>query len=355
MKHLGNLLKKDLILGIKDVMIIMEITFSILTALFLLFLVPKEVKNDAIVFVYDQPKLIESFVFEFDPDIEEDGEYYVNSREEVIKGIIEHKSAVGLIVEDAGDGRYNTTLLTQPYTTKGMIDYIDIDIEDILSILHPPYGIYPQEIYEMIEVEALQLGRKDDIPFNQRMVPSLIYMMVGIMGMFAMVSLVGQEREDMTLRAYRVSPADLSEFLTSKHLTILITGFFSFSFLYIPVIGLTGYLYSLLIIILTIYIGSCVGIIFGSFFSSAMEAISWIMLLMIILSLPAVSLFIPIFSPVWLKFIPSYYSLFALEAAMLPDNNVDIIYRGLIVLTGISLIMTPISISIFRSVIRKEA
>lgn len=354
MRHLGNLLKKDLILGIKDVMIIMEIAFSIVIALFLLFLVPEDVKNEAIVFVYDQPKLIQNFVFEFNPNIEEDGEYYVNSREEVVAGIREHKSAVGLIVDDAGDGTYNTTLLTQPYTTQGVIDYIDIDIEDILSILHPPYGIYPREVYEMIEVEALQVGRKDDIPFNQRMVPSVIYMMVGIMGMFAMVSLVGQEREDMTLRAYRVSPANLSEFLVSKHLTILITGFFSFSALYLSVIGFTGYLYSLLIIILTIYIGSCIGIILGAFFDSAMKAISWIMLMMIVLSLPAVSLFIPIFSPPWLKFIPSYYSLFSLEAAMFPDNNVEVIYRGLLVLTGIGLIMTPISISIFRSVIRKE-
>lgn len=355
MKHLSNLLKKDLILGLKDVMIIMEIAFAIFTTLFLLFLVPKDVKNDAIVFVYDEPKLIENFIMEFHPDAEDDGEYYVDSREEVIEGIRENKSAVGLIIKSQDDGTYSTTLLTQPYTTKGVIDYIEIDIEDILSILHPPYGVYPKEIYEMIEVEALQVGRKDEIPFNQRMVPSVIYMMVGIMGMFAMVSLVGQERDDRTLIAYRVSPAKLSEFLISKHLTILITGIFSFSVLYLPVIGFTGYLYGLLIIILTIYIGSCVGIIFGTFFNSAMAAISWIMLMMIILSLPAVSLFIPIFSPPWLKIIPSYYSLFALEAAMFPDNNVEVIHRGLVILTLISLIMTPISVNIFKSVIRKEA
>lgn len=355
MVNFKSLLKKDLILGIKDIFIILEVAFAIVVAIFIRFIVPAEVDNEAVVFIYDKPKLIENFVMTYNPNVEDEkGEFYVDSREEVIEGIRENKSAIGLIIHDFSNGKYKVELLSQPYTKEGLIHFIEKDIEDLLSIIHPPVGIYTPDIYETVEIRAMQSGLKDDIPLNHRMLPPIIYMMVGIMGLFAMVSLVGQEREDMTLRAYRVSPGKVWEFLLSKNIVIVITSIVCFSVIYIVNLGFKGFTQSLLITLLTLVLGSAIGVILGSFFKTPLNAISWVLLIMIILSLPAVSLMVPTFNPGWLKLIPSYHTLFSLEAAMFPDNNSHIIWQGALVLTAINIVIIPVSTYIFKHALKRE-
>jgi hypothetical protein len=46
MKKLGNLLRKDIVLGIKDVFLLLEIVFSVIFMLVLLFLIPEEIRTE---------------------------------------------------------------------------------------------------------------------------------------------------------------------------------------------------------------------------------------------------------------------------------------------------------------------
>ena len=227
-------------------------------------------------------------------------------------------------------------------------------MDDFLSIFTPPAGVYPADVYETVRIASLQKGLRDILPFNKRLMPPILLMMVGIMGLFAMISLIGQERADLTIRAFRVSPAGLLEFIVSKHLVILFTGLCSFSILYLPIIGFSGYLESLVIIVLTIILGSSLGVFLGSFFKNPIGAMLWVLMLMMFLALPVISLFSPIFSPEWLKLIPSYHTLFALDAAIFPDNNSHIIWQGAAVLAVINLILFPLSAIIFNKMISKE-
>jgi hypothetical protein len=356
MNRLRNIFHKDLILGFKDMFILLEVAFAVIIVFVLLFLIPKDIKNEGTVFVYDASGLIENFIEDFAADkAKKEGEFFLDGREEVIEGMVENRSALGIIITQNESDKYTVELLTQPYTIQKLVRYIDLEIEDLLSVLKPPYGVYPADVYETVRIESLQWGSRDDLPFNQRLLPSILMMMVGIIGMFAMISLVGQERADLTIRAFRISPGTLLEFIISKHAVILLTGYFSFSVLYIPIMGLNGYLESLLIMVLTILMGSSIGVILGSFFKEPMAAMLWILLLTLILALPAVSLFAPIFSPDWLKIIPSYHTLFSLDAAMFPDNNRHIIWQGALVLGVINIILLPLSAFIFTKVNGKEA
>ena len=356
MGRFTSLFKKDVLLGFKDVFILLEVGFAVVISLIIAFVVPEDIETEAAVFIYDQTAVVEDFVREFyEEPPEEVGESFVNSRREVVDGMVENRSAVGLIISESGEGAYTVEMLKQPYTTDGMVEYVKLDLEDLLTVLDPPAGIYPQSIYESVEIRALQEGRRDEIPFNQRLVPVVLLMMVGIIGLFAMVSLVGQERGDKTIRAYRVSPAGLITFITSKHLMLLAVGFVTFSIIYLPTIGFEGYLPALAVMVATILLGSALGVILGSFFEEAMSAIGWVFLFMILLGLPAVSLFNPVFSPEWLKAIPSYHTLFGLDAAMFPDGNSHIIRRSVAILAGIDLVLVPLSGWIFTARIGKEA
>ena len=352
MGRIFNLFKKDILLGIKDVFIILEVVFSVFIVFIVLFLIPKNIEQDQTIYVYDRSGVITGFMEFFGAEnMDLDSELFVESREEIIAGIETNKTALGLIISANEDGTFHTELLTQPYTSSAMMKFIDVNLEDLFSILT---GTYPPDVYAAVRVTGLQEGMQEDIPFNKKMLPVIIVMMVGLVGLFAMVSLVGQERSDETIRAYRVSPASLNMFLLSKHLMLLAVSIVTFSILYIPVMGFNGYFPALLIILLTVLIGSSLGILLGAFFDSPMASVGWVILLMLVISLPAISLFAPIFSPDWLKFIPSYYTLFGLDAAMFPDNNSHIILQGTAILSGIALILLWLSAKVFNQSIRKE-
>ncbi len=323
MRRIATLLKKDIILGFKDVFIILELVFAVVLVLLMLFVFPEDLNTEETVFIYDEAGVVEPFLDRLPEDIAElSGDRFVADRRAVIDGMVENRNAMGVVIErGAADGpRYDVELLVQPYTTSGMVDYIRTELEDLFAVIAPPADAYPPDVYDSVRVTALTEGMRDQIPFNQLLLPTVLLFMVGIVGLFAMISLLGQERADQTIRAFRVSPAGLWEFLTSKHLVILLTGMATFSILYIPLIGLHGYLPSLLLMALTIVFGSALGTILGAFMTDPMASIGYVILLMMVLGLPAISLFAPVFAPPWLKLLPSYYTLHGLDAVMFGEG-----------------------------------
>jgi len=360
MKKLISLFKKDVLLGIKDVFILLELGFAVVIMLLLLFVFPKDIERDAMVYIHDETGLVMDIVERFteEADMEMEFDEFVDSREEIIEGMSKNRNAMGVIISfgDEEDATlYKTEMLVQPYTTDAMMKFVEIEMEDMLSMLHPPFGTYPLEVYNSVSITSLQEGLRDEIPFNKRMLPVIILMMVGIIGMFAMVSLIGQERSEATIRAFRVTPSGITGFLASKNLMLLAVSTVTFSILYIPVMGtVAGYLPALLITMLTVIFGSAIGTFLGSFFEDPMASMGYVVLLMMLLSLPAISLFAPTFSPAWVRFIPTYHTLFGLDAAMFPDNNSHIIWNGALILAAIDVVLATLAGWVFLNRIRKE-
>lgn len=344
-----------MLLGIKDVFVILEVVFAVAIMLMLLFVFPKDIKNEAMIYIYDETGLVQNVIDQYSEtiDLDMDLDMFVNNRENMIAGITKNKNAMGVIISYGEETLYKTEMLVQPYTTDAMMKYVETEMEDMLSMLN---RTYPPDVYSSVTLMSLQEGLRDDLPFNKRMLPPILMIMVGILGLFAMVSLIGQERADATIRAFRVTPTGMIGFLFSKHLMLLAVSAVTFSILYIPVMGgFAGYFPGLLIILLTVIFGSTLGIILGTYIESPMSSIGLVILSMIILSLPAITLFAPVFSPAWIKFIPSYYTLFGLDAAMFPDNNAHIIWQSVGILGAIDLVLVFLSTWVFSVRIRKEA
>ncbi|MCD6332286.1 MAG: ABC transporter permease [Bacteroidales bacterium] len=355
MKRLGNILRKDIILGIKDVYILLEIGFSIVVMALLLFVVPKNIDRETPVVVFDSTGMLNNMMKNMDKQAgREPAQVFVNSRDEVVAGMKKNKAAVGLIIRMNSDSISHVELLTQPYTTKAMVETIKLQLTDFLSMAHPPHGLYPPDVYRSVKVTALQEDHRAEIPFNKKLLPVIIMFMVGMMGLFAMVSLIGQERSDETIRAYKVTPSRLWQFLLSKHLLLLATGLITFSIFYLPIMGFNGYFLSLLIIIPTIILGSGIGVLLGTFFDNPMTGVGWVLLFMVVFSLPAVSFFAPVFSPGWMKLIPSYYTLFGLDAAMFPDHNIHVFWSETGILSAIAVVLVTLSGWVFTKRLRKE-
>jgi hypothetical protein len=355
MKRLATLLKKDMILGVKDIFVILEIVFAVVMLMILLFIVPEDPSTEAAVFINDETGTLSGFIDSLEIDVEDEmGEFFVDSREEVVQGLVDNPSAIGLVITAGEAGKYNVDLLTQPYTQDALVEYLALEMEDIFSIIAPPAGRYPADVYGAVRIEALQTGLRDEIPFNQRLLPIVLMFMVGIMGLFIMVSVMGQERGDQTIRAFRVSPSGLWGFMASKHLLVLLTGITTFSILYLPMMGTSGYLPSLLLMVLTVVFGSCIGLILAAWFDNPMGSIGWVLLLMLVFNLPSISLLAPVFSPGWIRAIPSYWTLFGLDAAMFPDNNSHLIWQSAAILAVVAAGMYLLSGYVFSRRVRRE-
>lgn len=357
MRRMLHLLAKDIVLGIKDVFILLEIAFAVVLVLLLVFVVPEKIETDATVFISDETGLLEPLVDRLLADVDADiegavGDAFVDGRDAVIEGMIDNRSALGLVL--TGDGRYEVEVLVQPYTPPAIVESVKLEIADLLSVLSAGRGGYSPEVFDTVRIDGLREGVRDAIPFNKLLMPSVLLMMVGIVGLFAMVSVLGQERADGTLRAYRVSPGRLWEFLLSKHLMLLAIGIATFSILYLPMMGYRGYLASLAIMVLTVIIGSSLGAIFGAFFEDPMAAIGWMFVVLIVLGLPAVSLLAPVFSPPWMKLIPSYHTLFGLDAAMFSDSRDPIVGTSILALAGYAIVSLVASSVVFARRTRKE-
>lgn len=348
MKKLLNLYKKDLILGFKDIWILLELGASVLIMALILFVIPKEIDREPTVFIHDQTEWLQPI------SGESSGQVFVDSRDELIANMKKNRVAVGMILTKKENGGVQIELLTQPSTTPAMVNYFRVQMTDLISMIHPPSGLYPPEVYQSVKVTSLKENVLDEIPFNKRLVPLILMFVVGFMGIFTMMSLISQERTDQTIRAYKITPSRLSTLIVSKHAMILTIGLITFSILFLPVIGFQGYLKGLLIIIPTILVGSAIGVFLGSYFDNPMSSMGWIFLLMILFGLPAVSLFAPVFSPEWLQFIPSFHIIFGLDAAMFPDSFSNTYWTSCLALVGMAMVLLPLSGLVFTNRLRRE-
>ncbi len=355
MSKLGSLYKKDMILGFKDVWIILELAAAVLISALLLFVVPKEINRETTIFIQDQTGVFKVMVDQMGgEEAKKGGQQFVDTRDEVVEGMRKNKTAFGMIISPREDHKFHIELLTQPSSSEAMVEFFEVQMTDVFTMIAAPEGSYSPEIFNKVKVTALQDQVRDEIPFNKRLVPLILVFIVGMMGLFTMISLIGQERSDQTIRAYKVTPASLITLLASKHLMLMTIGVITFSIVFIPTVGFAGYLSGLLVMIPTILIGSALGVMLGSFFDNPMSAMGWVFLFMILLGLPMVSLFSPVFSPEWLKYIPTYYTLFGLDAAIFPDDYSNVLWISVGVLFGVAAVLVPLSAWMFTSKLRKE-
>lgn len=344
-----------MILGFKDVWIILELVVSVFISALLLFVIPREIERESTIFILDQTGIFKSLTENLQDDKSgKEGEVFVKSRRDVVEGMKKNRTAFGMIINPRDSGKFQIDMLTQPYSSDAMVGFFEVQMKDVFTLMAGPNAGYSPEVLQKVEVRALDNRIAEEIPFNKRLVPLILMFIVGFMGMFTMVSVIGQERIDQTLRAFKVSPASLPTLILSKHLMLLTVGFITFSIVFIPVTGFSGYPSALLVMLPTILIGSALGVALGAFFDNPMSAIGWVFLFLVVFGLPGVSLFAPVFSPDWLRFIPSYYTIFGLDAAIFPDGYSNTLWVSVGILSAVAAILVFLSSWIFTRKIRRE-
>lgn len=162
-----------------------------------------------------------------------------------------------------------------------------------------------------IEVESIR-EEIVEIPQNKRMMPVFITFEAIVTGFFMAAILLLGEKQEMVLKAYRISPGGTAAYITNKVLLFAVVGTLYAAIMTVLTVGFNinwgGFV---LLTILGCVLYTLLGLGVAVFFK---DLSSWFFVAVLILSLnmlPMVSFSSPAFSTAWLKFIPSYQILFS--------------------------------------------
>ncbi len=222
---------------------------------------------------------------------------------QAVRELVESSEAVGLI------------------NTGGELTVVHSGLSDqavaaLISQLTPlPEGQAP------INVQTLRQSERTAAQ-NLRLVPMFVSFEAVILGFLMAAILLLGEKQEGTLRAYRVAPGGTLAYVLSKSLLFALVGTAYASLMVVTTVGFAfNWGQFLLLTLLGCLLYTLLGLCLAVFFQ---DISGWFFLATLILALnmlPMVSFAVPSFAPAWMQLIPSYGGLFAYEEILFPTGK----------------------------------
>lgn len=237
----------------------------------------------------------------------------------------ENTSALGLIIEGSLESP-QVEVIQQTAIPRETVNLLIATVEMVLHAVAD--GELPEHPVEMLRPQAAE------VPLNLAGTPIFLAFEVAILGFLLVAVFVFQEKQEGTIRAYRVSPGGLWPYLISKVLVFTLLGL-----VYGVIVVLTGFGFDAnwpAVLALTVW-ASAFMTVFGLGFAAWFDSLShWFfpgLAVLVLNMLPFFSYVYPVFSPAWITVIPSYALVFAAREALFPTGDSQLIRTTL--LTGL--------------------
>ncbi|MBN2050399.1 MAG: ABC transporter permease [Spirochaetales bacterium] len=247
-------------------------------------------------------------------------------RTELQKKLTDDKNALGVVISGSLENPVVTISKPKSVAEKSMNLLMATIDQIILAVGNPGAG-------EDLTTEYLR-PRSESPALNLSGIPVFLAFEVGILGFLLVAVFIFQEKQEKTLRAYRVSPGGLAAYLMSKTLV-----FVALSVIYAAVVVVAGFGFSApwgSVMLLVIY-ASTFMTLFGAGFAAWFHNLShWFfpgLAILVLNMIPFGSYIFPSFNPAWVTVLPSYGLIFSLREALFPTGNADLIRTTL--LTGL--------------------
>lgn len=328
-----NLLKKDWKIAIRNNFLWIVLVVAFILAGIIHFVVPEEVTFKPTVYfaVNTQAELTDSLQEIFGtPDTPQDKIQVVRSRDEIIKRMKEQSNSIGLYISQ-NQKKPVVEFIVQGYENEKIRNLLLLTMRDEIN----------RNLWQDVPIRTVELkpeGKQEDLPVNKNILPLILLMEPVLMGFILIAALIFMEKEEGTIKAYMVSPGRIYEYLASKIMVMLILGLISALIVSILVAGLKpDYFFLLILIALGSIAASSTGLIMASFFYNISQSTIWMVIITIVISLPAISYFMPGFAPLYIKILPTYPLLFAIREAVFPSGNTGLIYSTMLIFFALSL------------------
>lgn len=175
--------------------------------------------------------------------------------------------------------------------------------------------------------------------FNLKVVPIALVFEVVLLGFFFVAVMMFQEKQEATLKAYRVTPAGAWNYILSKNLLFVVLSLaYGIPLLLVGFGASVNYGLLFLLLILTASMMTLLSLIIAVFFRNLSEWFFVGVVVLVINSLPSISYAMPSFSPTWMTWIPSYPAVFAVRDVLFNQASWSQIQPVIFLLVGLNLV-----------------
>jgi hypothetical protein len=320
MKKLLACLGNDLRLSFRSWYIYMEFMFALIFVAVIAFVVPEEIERSVTVYAWiDAPAAIRQ---KLDESVGREGLELVpvDSPEELRERLGKDKSGVGLSIAAAA-GKPEFTYTLQGYESATVRNVLKASVESGFATALPGYR-------DVTETTILQ-GAKEVLPLRMNMIPVFLALNSAFMGLFIIAAYIFLDKLQGTIRALAVTTATVRQYLASKCGVMLVTGIGSGMIATVLLAGTSAhYAHLLALLVATNAFGSALGLFIASFFDSMTSAMSWLFASIMALSVSTISYYLPAFSPLAIRLLPSYPMLFAFREVLLESPDLGYVYMN---------------------------
>jgi hypothetical protein len=309
-------------LSLKGFYIYIELGFALVFVAVLLFVVPENFEHKVTVYAYlDLEGPYQAMAEE---SLAQEGYEIIllPSREEVEAELADNRSSVGLAVSFE-EGRIVYDYILQGYENEKFRNFIKTSIESGFAKNMPGYR-------NITTVTTLE-GNVEKLSDRLNILPVFLGLNAAFMGLFIIAAFIFLDKDEGTIRAFAVTPAKVWHYLLGKMGVMLVAGLMSGLVATVFIAGAKAhYLHLILLLIACNGFGSALGLFIASFFDTMVKAMGWLYMSVIVLAFAAVSYYMPAFSPLAIRILPSYPMLFAFRETLYEVSNLRYIYTNVI-------------------------
>lgn len=223
-------------------------------------------------------------------------------------------------------------LVLQGHESKSMKAFLKSTLEGEFMAQMPNY----EDKTTVVSLEETPVRLSD----RANILPMYLVLNVAFMGLFIIAAYVFLDKEEGVIKAFAVAPVKVWHYLVSK---IMIMALMGVLISVIVVIALMGFKVNYALMILTILVfnvfGSILGLLITSFFDSMTKAMGALFFSIFVLMFGGFSYFMPSFSPIWIKILPSYPMIFSFRELLMENGDLRYLYTNLAIFTGVSAIL----------------
>lgn len=313
-RRITPLISKDILLFAHDKLFAFLTAFCLILFIMIYYILPKTVKETIKIGYYSPSPHVVTGTAKEAPGISIQN---VNSDERLKQAVVDKKFHIGIsvsgeILKPSDPGKNTQVRL-----------YYSSEIPDEIM---ETYTIILDEMINRMSGHAAKFNFAEtvlgpdmagkQIPFRDRILPLLVFFML-ITGTFILANLITDELENKTMQALLSTPMQVTDVFAGKAVVGVLLSF-SQALLMITATGRLAQ--NPLIITSAMFLGAIMvtgmAFLIASVAKDVMSVVAWGTLVVMILSIPAVTILFPGPVPGWIKAIPSFFIVDTLHRAV---------------------------------------
>lgn len=328
-RKLANIIAQDFRLTFRSGHIYVILAMAAII-LILVFALPAEINTDAQEYFLDAS---ESGVFKQSLlELGAEPEMILASEPELQTSLSESQRALGVVFRGTLDAP-EFKIIVQGNVSEENIRLLEKTLDTIIQSL--------RGTYQPPEAEITLLNENiEPIPLNKNMIPIFMSFEVILLGFLIGAVLIFQSKQEGTLRSYRVSPGGTLIFILSKVILYDVI-----SLIYGLVVALIAfgsapnYFQLSLLILASSTLMTLLGLAIAVFFTNISEWFFAGATLLIVAMLPMLSYAMPVFSPAFITWIPTYDIIFGFRNVLFEMGSAAALNQTFLTL-GVSLLIS---------------